>query len=514
MASRVQAGLAFPTGPASTASVIAGLGGATRNACVTLCTRDGVLGICEQERITRVRAAGFNASGLPDEALDELLRRSGRTRDDIVAYTLAESASLTGGIVPLRIDHHFAHACSAFLPSGFESATIVVCDHESPQISVWEGSRDTIQPVEWPWRGIGFAELYSQCADALGFTAGGREQRMEALARLDPGRSDERTTALFALDSDEIRVPEDWQARLSTWVGHRTGERTALIAAALQRRIGDLLLEFLTDVRTHLPSPNLCVGGSLFYNSHLNSRVKQEGGYERVFVPVNPGNAGLSVGAALHASGLAGRPVTPFLGPAYTSEDIKATLDNCKLTYQWASEVETIAIAVEALRKGRLIAWFDGPMEWGARALGARSILANPFAPYVLDNLNRFLKHREVWRGYATSALESVVHQHFDGPAASPFMECDYTPRDRERFREVLPGPNASLRVQTVGSDGPPRFRALLKAFGQATGIPVLVNTSFNGFREPIVCNPRDAVRVFFGTGVDLLLFGEFVISK
>jgi carbamoyltransferase len=507
--------LSLPTVTTSTTSVVAGLGGATRNACVTLCTRDRILGICEQERVTRVRAAGFNPSGLPDEALDELLRRSGRTRRDIVAYALAESAPLPAGIVPLRLDHHFAHACAAFLPSGFDSATIVVCDHESPQISVWEGSANSITRVEWPWRGMGFAELYSQCAAALGFTAAGRGQRMEALARLDPCRSDERATALFALDAEQIRVQDNWHSRLGAWVGHESGEQTSAIAAALQSRIGDLLIEFLAAVRAHSPSGRqLCVGGSLFFNSYLNSRVKQDGGFERVFVPVNPGNAGLSVGVALHASGLAGRPVTPFLGPTYTSEDIKSTLDNCKLTYQWASEAETISIAVEALRKGRLIAWFDGPMEWGPRALGGRSILANPFAPYVLDNLNRFLKQREVWRGYAISALERCIHEHFAGPVASPFMECDYIPRDREKFRPVLPGPNASLRVQTVGPDGPPRFQALLEAFGQVSGIPMLVNTSFNGFREPIVCSPRDAVRVFFGTGVDLLLFGEFVISK
>src|SRR5262249_53584004 len=143
-----------------------------------------------------------------------------------------------------------------------------------------------------------------------------------------------------------------------------------------------------------------------------------------------------------------------------------------------------------------------------------RSIVANPFAPYVLDNLNRFLKQRDSWWGYAVSGLESVVHDHFEGPATSPFMECDFVPRDRERFRHILPGPRASVRVHTAGADAPPRFRALLAAFGEATGIPILVNTSFNGFHEPIVCSPRDAVRVFFGTGIDLLVLGQFVIHK
>ena len=153
-------------------------------------------------------------------------------------------------------------------------------------------------------------------------------------------------------------------------------------------------------------------------------------------------------------------------------------------------------------------------MECGPRALGARSILASPFSQYVLDNLNRFLKHRDPWRGYALSGLAAAVRDQFDGPPASPFMECDYIPRDRARFEHVLPGPSAAVRVQTVAEDGPPRFRALLSAFGDATGLPVLVNTSFNGFREPIVCSPRDAIRVFFGTGVDTLVFGQLILTK
>jgi len=497
-------------------SILVGLGGAARNACVTLSAGDRILGVCEQERITRVRAAGFNPTGLPDEALDVLLRRAGHTRAHVSAYALAEATLAPAGIAPLRrLDHHFTHACSAFLPSPFDSATIVVCDHEAPQISVWEGDGSTITRVEWPWQGVGFAELYSRCAEALGFATGGHEQRMEALARLAPGLHADWTIPLFGLEDDRLRIAPDWQARVEASAAGGERHERASAASALQSRIADLLIDFLTRVKRRLPGARrLCVGGSLFYNSHLNSAAKCCGVFDDVFVPINPGNAGLSVGAALHATRQTRRPVTPFLGPAYTSEEIKGTLDNCKLTYQWASEADTIEIAVKALQKGRLVAWFDGAMEWGPRALGARSILANPFAPFVLDNLNRFLKEREVWRGYALSSLGTVVGEHFDGPEVSPFMECDYVPRERDRFRHILPAPNATVRIQSVGDDASPRFRALLQAFGEATGLPMLVNTSFNGFSEPIVCGPRDAVRVFFGTGIDLLVFGQFVLSK
>jgi carbamoyltransferase len=495
--------------------VSVGLGGATRNACVTLCAEDEILGICEQERITRVRGAGFNPTGLPDEALDELLRRSGRQRGDVTAYALAETVPAPPEIDPVRLDCHFAHACSTFLPSPYDSATIVVCDREAPQISVWDGKGNAITKVEWPWHGPGFAEVYSRCAQALGFTAGGHEQRMEAMARLDPTRRDHRATELFSLAGDRLRLAPNWPARIESWVG--TGQRrdTGAVAAALQSRIGDLLIEFLAEVKRQAPARRgLCVGGSLFSNSHFNSMVRLSNPCGEVFIPINPGNAGLSVGAALHVIGPVRQPVTPFLGPSYSSEEIKATLDNCKLNYEWASETDAAGIAVQALQEGRLVAWFDGPMEWGPRALGARSIVASPFAPYVLENLNRFLKRREMWRGYALSGLESAVHEHFDGPDSSAFMECDYVPKDRPRFGQILPGQNATVRVQTVRSGAPPRFQALLHAFGEASGIPILVNTSFNGFREPIVCNPNDAIRVFFGSGLDLLVLGDFVINK
>jgi carbamoyltransferase len=198
----------------------------------------------------------------------------------------------------------------------------------------------------------------------------------------------------------------------------------------------------------------------------------------------------------------------------FSDQDQKETLDNCKLHYAWESDEAAIGLAVEALQAGRLVGWFDGAMEWGPRALGARSILANPQSPFALENLNHFLKRRESWRGYALSGEAPAVAEHFIGPPHARFMECDFQPRDAAAFRHVLPAPGSALRVQTVDEAAPARFRRLLRAFGDATGMPMLVNTSFNGFHEPIVCSPRDAIRVFYGTGLDLLVLGTFVLRK
>jgi carbamoyltransferase len=468
--------------------------------------------MCPQERLTRVRGAGFNRSGVPDEALDDVLARAGRRRDDVEAYACDNGSPLPRMGKVVRLDHHFAHACSAFLPSPFESSAIVVCDHESPQISVWEGAGQAITHVDWPWHGVGFAELYSQSAELLGFPDS--DHRMEALSRLHPGQPSDWATALFSLDASGIAIVPNWRESVAT---HAVGalEQRARAAAAVQSRIGDLLIDFLALVgRQSAGQRHLCVGGSLFYNSCFNARLRGSGLFEQVFIPVDPGNAGVSIGAALHVARSRRQGMTPFLGRSYEPDEIKATLDNCKLSYQWLSERDTVSMTIQALQRGQLVGWFEGPMECGPRALGGRSILANPFNRYVLDNLNRFLKHRDPWRGYALSGLESAVPDHFNGPSASPFMECDYLPRDPTQFKYVLPGPAAAVRVHTVSESAPPRFRALLGAFGQATGFPILVNTSFNSFREPIVCSPRDAIRAFFGTGLDMLVFGSLILTK
>ncbi len=299
-------------------SLWVGLGGGSRNACAALCTADQILGICEQERITRVRGAGINSTGIPDEALDELLQRSGRIRSDIAAYGLTDTKSNPSGAAVVRLDHHFAHACSAFLTSPFDSAMIIVCDHENPEVSVWQGNSRAVTRVEWPWRGPGFAAIYSQCAKALGFAADAQEQRMEALARFDPIRHDERAGQLFSLGTDCLELAPDWRARVETWRGANTPQREmSAVAAALQSQLGDLLVEFVERVKRLGPGRHrLCVGGSLFYNSYFNTRVKLSGAFDEVFVPINPGNAGLSVGAGMHLCGNVRPPVTPFLGPS------------------------------------------------------------------------------------------------------------------------------------------------------------------------------------------------------
>jgi carbamoyltransferase len=496
----------------------AGLSGVERHGSVALAEGARLMGVCQQERVTRVRNAGFNASRLPDEALDTLLRCHGRSRQDVGRYVVAGPDARSERQDRFEyVDHHLAHACTAYLSSPFSSATVVVCDSEAPHVSVWVGHGGALTRVEWPWNGPGFTEVYSRFACAMGFHGAAGEQRFEALARLAPDARDSRVSGLVEPGDDALHVKPGLESSIESRLAESAAGATprgAALAASLQAELGDAFIQFLTHVRARTSSPNLCLAGSFFYHSSINTMAKRAGLFDAVFVPIDPGDAGLAVGTALHASGSGPQFLSPFSGPSYDTQEIKETLDNCKLQYEWHSEDDAIRAAVRALQQHTLVAWFDGGMEWGPRALGARCILANPFAPYVLENLNRFLKRREPWRGYAISGLEEAVDTHFDGPARTPFMDGDYRPRDPRRFASVLPVCGAAIRVQTVGAEAPPRFRRLLAMFGEATGLPFVVNTSFNGFHEPIVCSPRDAVRVFYGSGVDVLVLNQFVMRK
>ena len=244
--------------------------------------------------------------------------------------------------------------------------------------------------------------------------------------------------------------------------------------------------------------------------------MKTAGVFENVFVPVNPGNAGLAIGNALLANGVAPRAITPFLGPVFDSEEIKATLDNCKLIYEWVGEHTAAARAVDALSRGSLVGWYHGPMESGPRALGARCDLASPFAPYLLENLNHFLKQREPWRGYALSGRDSRTSTSvWTGYGRSPFMECDF----RASRSGAVPTRQAeihesTIRVQTVnGADAPPGSGAASSLRPGHREVPCSSTRRSTASPNRSCAAPRRH-QGSYGTGLDMLVMNDFVITK
>jgi carbamoyltransferase len=502
-------------------SAFVGVSGAKRNACAALCVGGRIGAAVQQERLTRVRGVGLEQRRLPVEAVDEVLALGGCGRDDATAYVIAERrAQLPPTLRSIVLDHHQAHAATAFLTSPFEQAVVLVCDRDAErEISVWKGSGGQLRYQQWPWRGRGFATLYSECAELFAFACPGEEHHLEALAHLGQGVKVDQLRSLFRYADGGLEVESGWRTRLEQLIRTdrlRDGQGIET-ASAIQRRIGELLLEFIADIRAIHDGDTLCLGGGFFYNTYFTTLIRRSGMFQNVFVPIDPGNAGLAVGATLMLAWQerpvsTDRAVSPFLGREYDAEEIKATLDGCKLSYSYVTESEALDTTVHALTHGQLVGWCQGRMEWGHRALGHRSILADPGSPYVLDNLNSFLRKRERWRSFGVSVREDAVGDLFCGPPASRFMEFEYGLRD-DRLRHIMPKGAASIRVQTVAPDGGP-FWTLHNRMEQATGVGVLVNTSFNGFREPIACSPRDAVRVFYGTGLDILVMGRFILRK
>jgi carbamoyltransferase len=422
----------------------------------------------------------------------------------------------------IRLGHHYAHAATAFLTAPVDEAIVLICDGNSnPPVTVWRGQNGELENLHWRWTGPGFATLYSLCAELLGLGID-QPHRLEALARLGGDTEWPELSSCFAYSHGEFHVDSDWPVRVNRCLNGfdiRTNLEPGIhVASALQRAVGRQLLALAEEIYAVTPAATLCLGGGLFYNTYFNTLLSRFGPFKTTFVAPNPGNAGIAAGAALTVGrrGRSGRQtaVSPFLGPEYDHETIKAALDNCKLSYECLSQSETIAITVKHLMNGRLIGWFNGRMEWGHRSLGNRSILANPTSAYVLDNLNCFLKQGAPYRTYGLSVCEDDLDQLFSGPPISQWMEYEYTLRDPRWFRPVLPMACQRLRVQTIKRGTDPLYE-LHKAFARAGGTGALINTSFNGFSEPIVCSPRDAIRVFFGTGLDVLVLNNrFVLTK
>jgi carbamoyltransferase len=504
-------------------SVILGIAGASRNAALALCDGGRIVGVCEHARVTRTRRAALKPGELPKETLQTMLLLGACSEQDISAYAVAETSIHLPPERPVAyVDHHHAHAATAFYSSPFTDATIVVCDRGGrSELTVWRGDQTGLRQETFPWVGPAFASVYSKAAEAMGFGGGGDEHRLEALARVGQHQCDAALPTI-AYRGDHLDVPSHFQASIAGIIGRNgssaSGAQRASLAEQVQRQVGDLLLQAVSDISRRFGGSRLCLGGGLFYNSYFTTLLAESGLYVDTFVPPNPGNAGVAVGAALAIA--AGEmplprqhPLSAFLGPEFTPQQIKAILDNCKLSYDYLRDGQIIERTTAALAKGQLAGWFQGRMEWGPRALGNRSILASPIAPYVLENLNVFLKQRAPHETYSIAICTEDLPRYFRGPARSSFMEYEYEVLDRELLRQLLPANTTRLRVQTV-DESAGTFYELIRAFGDRTGVPMLVNTSFNGFNEPIVCSPRDAIRVFYGTGLDMAVLGGLVLRK
>jgi carbamoyltransferase len=422
------------------------------------------------------------------------------------------------------VDHHLAHEASAFYPSPFERAAVLTMDGRgesaTTSYAVGHGANlERVGQVDMP-NSIGL--LYEEVTRYLGFLHSSDEYKVMALASYGEPRYAAQFRELFAIEGEgryRITFPSFTDYFGPTRQrGETFTERHFDIASSLQKVLEERVVELADWLFRRTGEDNLCMAGGVALNCVMNGRLQRESRFQNVWVQPAAGDAGTALGAALHIDiqvrGERQRRYVMdhvFLGPSYDDSEIEAFLRWSKLPYQRLADLEPVA---ELLAADRIIGWYQGRMEFGPRALGARSIIASPISPEMQTRLND-IKDREDFRPVAPVVLEEEAGRWFAGCTQSPFMlfVYDVLPDRRARIPAVT-HVDGTARVQTINREQNAPYYDLLKAFYARTGVPVLVNTSFNSRGEPIVCTPRDAVECFLTSPLDALVIGSFLLQK
>ena len=444
-------------------------------------------------------------------------------------------------------DHHQSHAASAFFSSPFDRALIVTLDEQgdgrSGSVSVGEGKRiREVESVAFP---NSLAWVYLQITRLLGFQPHAEEHKTQWLSLagepvfldlfLDALRKEvngaphlnrkyfRRSYAGELSISDEFYRRVGWDNAADAVADDRL---RANIASSLQQACATIVSEWVEAIAKKNGMRSLCLAGGLFLNPLLVAAVESNTHFEDVFVQPAAGNEGTALGAALLAwhSDTArpriGSLGAPYWGPEFSNDAVKGVLDNCKASYKWCdSEEEKLTETVRLIQGGKIVAWYQGAVEFGPRALGNRSLLASPWSPYVKENLNDYVKHRESFRPFALAMPEEDCVEYFDYSSNARYLTTMASAKEKGRklLAELPPGfllENNLVRLHTVRSRDNPLFWKLLKRSGENAPAPILVNTSFNLFGEPLVVTPRDAVRSYFCSGADALVAGNFLLKK
>jgi carbamoyltransferase len=492
---------------------ILGIGGVLSDAAAAVIKDGQIAAAVEEAKLTRRPEPGR----LPKAAIAECLKIAKLQPGDIDHVALSRplpNGSLMASALRAftkakvdTVDHHGAHAAAAYYVSPFEEATVITLDRDGDLRcgAKWRGSGNTLTLEEEILYPNSIAHLYGTVTRILGMRPCSDEHRVQWLSMSGKPRWAEDFAACIHGHSVEqaVSVPqmENQQDR-------------ADFAASMQHLLETYVMR-LADGAT-----NVCLGGGVAWNAVLVSALERR--FKGVFSQPAAGNAGTALGAALHAwHGVAAQSKrldagSYYLGPDFTVQEAKEALENCKLRFRLLETVPArIDAAVSQLENNHIVAWMQGRMEFGPRALGNRSILASPRDPYSTENLNTFIKHREATRKFAASVPAEIASEYFEtGPNARHLASVGAVrPQYKEQFRGAILSGDA-VRVHTVSKADNPLFWALLHAFGKKTGLPVLYNTSFNLFGEPLVCTPRDAVRSFYSSGIDAMVAGNFLLEK
>jgi carbamoyltransferase len=495
---------------------------------------------------------------MPRFALDRMrvMTRFAGVREDLAAaFDLAPDA-IRGQFH--RIEHHRAHLASAFFVSPFESAAVLSADglgdFASFMCAVGEGpSMRVLGEVAFP-HSLGM--YYTALTQYLGFWKFGDEYKVMGLAAYGkPEFLDEFRRIVHAKGDLSFRLGLDYfthqtQGPEMTWrdanstpvlgrifspyLEKRLGParspdepltpRHHNVAASMQAALEEVLGSCWKGLARASGQKALCLAGGVAFNCLANGKIFDASAFERVYVQPAAGDAGLSVGAAFAVNHqVLGRPREftmdhAYWGPQYSQSEIRKAVDGVATSHgaeiAVLDETALVAACAQHIAAGKIVGWFQGAAEWGPRALGNRSILADPRRPEMKEILNRRIKHREIFRPFAPSITEEAVGEFFERTNPSPFMTFAYPVRSDKRT--VIPAPthvDGTARLQTVSRAANPLYWRLLNEVGLRTGVPVVLNTSFND-NEPIVCRPEEALDCFRRTQMDVLVMGNFILQK
>jgi carbamoyltransferase len=435
-----------------------------------------------------------------------------------------EGASWNGHHQWHFVDHHEAHAASAFLASPFDDAAVLCLDGRGELVSTsyWLGSGTTLAPLGRVYLPHSLGLLYEEVTQHLGFLRSCDEYKVMALASYGAPLYAEELRRTIRVSDDGGYTIEG--ADLSALVGparrrhEDIRQRHFDIARSLQLVLEETVVRLAEWLRTTSGSPRLCMAGGVALNCVMNARLRDTHIFDDVWVQPAAGDAGTALGAALLVDAHERRPAThwsmehAYLGPAYSDEEVEQFLRWSKVPFREVGDVPEAAATL--LAENKVIGWFQGGMEFGPRALGARSILASPIDAAMQVTLNE-IKDREDFRPVAPVVTEEDAPAWFNGATRAPFMLFTFAVRDDRR--DSIPAVrhvDGTARVQTIRREEHPRYHDLLRAFQRKTGVPVLVNTSFNTRGEPIVCTPRDAVECFWTSPLDALVIESFIVEK
>jgi carbamoyltransferase len=448
-----------------------------------------------------------------------------------------------------HVNHHLAHAASAYYTSGWDDCLVIVVDAmgEVQSTSIFRGHDGRLDKLQEIPANDSIGILYSLVTLHLGFDFNSDEYKIMGLAPYgDPTRFRSFfDQAVQLCPSGSVKIPilrlnrtrderENYTATRRYLEDNLVKERNPDdeitdehrdVAAALQECLDRVMLHICGHFGAATGSRRLALAGGVALNCTANGALMRSGCFDGIYIQPAAGDDGAALGAALYRASQAGevrnfRSPTPFYGPSYSMEKIEAALrefDGQIDAQLYDTLDEACAQAAKLIAEGRVIGWYRGAMEFGPRALGHRSILADPGRPEMRDRINAMVKMREAFRPFAPAVTLEQVHLWFD---VAPMMELPYmitTVDVRNEYRAQLPAithVNGSARVQTVASKDNPEFHTLLRAVGKTTGREMVLNTSFNVKGQPIVNTPREALYTFLGTGIEYLFLENVLVSR